>query len=91
MAATPADMEAAVEEYQADLFSVSGFYWLPWSAVRFERMERLQNDWQGKLDALEFDRLDQHGRVDYLLLRTSSAPSSMIRRLSAAAWPNWAS
>jgi len=70
MAAPPADMEAVIEEYQADLFSVSGFYWLPWSAVRFQRMERLQRDWQERLAALDFDRLDQHWRVDYLLLRT---------------------
>jgi len=69
-AAPPADMEAVIEEYQADLSSVSGFYDLPWSVARFNRMERLQNEWQGKLGALEFDRLDQHGRADYVLLRT---------------------
>lgn len=72
-ASPPPDMEAVVEEYQADLFSVSGFYELPWSVIRFERMERLQRDWQGRLAAMDFDRLDQHGRVDYLLLRTKFA------------------
>jgi uncharacterized protein (DUF885 family) len=69
-AAPPADMEAVVEEYQADHSSVSGFYDLPWSIACFDRMERLQHDWQRRLDALEFEPLDQHGRVDYLLLRT---------------------
>jgi len=69
-AAPPADMEAVIEEYQADLASVTRFYDLLWSIARFNRMERLQNDWQGRLSAIDFDRLDQHGRVDYLLLRT---------------------
>ena len=48
-AAPPADMEAVVEEYQADLTSVSRFYDLAWSAACSERMERLQHDWQARL------------------------------------------
>ncbi len=69
-AAPPAAMEAVVEEYQADLRSIYGFYDLLWSGARFNRLERLQHDWQGRLRELDFDALDQHGRVDYLLLRT---------------------
>ena len=72
-AAPPADMEAVVEEYQADLFGVTAFYDLNWSLSRINRLERLQHDWQGRLGALDFDALDQHGRVDYLLLRTKFA------------------
>ncbi len=72
-AASPADMEAVIEEYEADYHSVMGFYDLPWSIARFDRMERLQHDWQARLAGLEFDRLDQHGRVDHVLLRTKLA------------------
>ena len=48
-AAPPADMEAVVEEYQADLFGVTAFYDLNWSLSRINRLERLQHDWQGRL------------------------------------------
>jgi uncharacterized protein (DUF885 family) len=63
-------MEAIVEEYRADLTSVTQFYDLPWSIPCFDRIERLQHDWQSRLVALDFERLDQRGRVDFLLLRT---------------------
>jgi len=69
-AAPPADTEAVIEEYQADQRSVTSFYDLPWSNARFERTERLQHDWQARLASLDLDRLDQHGRVDHVLLRT---------------------
>ena len=69
-AAPPADMEAVVEEYLADLTSISRFYDLPWCPPCYDRIERLQRDWQARLAGLPFDPLNQHGRVDYLLLRT---------------------
>ncbi|MGC8640507.1 MAG: DUF885 family protein [Isosphaeraceae bacterium] len=71
-AAPPADMEAVIEEYEADLNSVSRFYDLPWSVNRFDRLDRLQHDWQGGLARVDFDQLDQHGRVDWLLLRAKT-------------------
>ena len=45
-AAPPADMEAAIVEYEADQRSVTRFYDLPWSTARFDRTDRLQHDWQ---------------------------------------------
>ena len=69
-AAVPIDTQAVIEEYQADLFGINGFYDLNWSLNRINRLERLQHDWQARLGAVDFDALDQHGRVDYLLLRT---------------------
>ena len=73
LAAPPTELEPAVVEYQAYLYSVSGFYEIPWSASRFDRLERLQREWQDRLKGLEFERLDPHGRVDYLLLRPKLA------------------
>ena len=58
-----------IREYQADQANVSRFYDLRWSEERFDRLDRLYTDWQEKLNALNFDALDQQGRVDYILLR----------------------
>lgn len=55
--------------YEADAGGVSRFYDLPWSATRFDRMERLRKEWLAKLEAVNFDALTQQGRIDYLLLR----------------------
>ncbi len=55
--------------YEADAGGVSRFYDLPWSATRFDRMERLRKEWLAKLEAVNFDALNQPGRLDYLLLR----------------------
>lgn len=56
--------------YQTDRNGVSRFYDLPWSEARFDRMEKLFKDWQGRLAGVDFDALNQPGRIDYLLLRT---------------------
>ena len=56
--------------YQTDRNSVSRFYDLPWSETRFARMETLFKDWQRRLEAVDFDALNQQGRIDYVLLRT---------------------
>lgn len=69
LATPPADMEAVIEEYEADFRGVSRFYDLTWSATRLDRLDRLQRDWQGRLSGIEFDPLDQPGRVDWILLR----------------------
>ena len=59
-----------VRLYQTDRNSVSRFYDLPWSEARFERMEQLYADWQTRLAAVDFETLNQAGRIDYVLLRT---------------------
>ena len=61
--------QSLVREFQADAQAVGRFYDLPWSATRFDRLERLYRDWQARLAVADFDHLDQQGRIDYLLLR----------------------
>jgi uncharacterized protein (DUF885 family) len=73
--AAPAEVSAGelrdfVSLYQTDRNGVSRFYDLPWSEARFTRLEALFNDWQRRLEAVEFDTLNQQGRIDYLLLRS---------------------
>ena len=63
------EMEDFIQLYGTDRSSVGRFYDLPWSETRTERSEKLLAEWRGKLEAVNFDRLDQPGRIDYLLLR----------------------
>ena len=58
-----------IQNYEADVKSVDKFYDLPWSTVRFDRLEKLFVDWRMRLEAVDFSALDQSGRVDYVLLR----------------------
>ena len=64
-------MADLIREFEADDNSVSSFYDLPRSAVRFDRLEKLYAAWRTRLAAVDFDALDQPGRVDYLLLRNA--------------------
>src|SRR5215471_8669261 len=68
---TPADpaLEGVIRNFQADSTGITRFYDLPWSGVRFERLEKLYQDWQQQLSAVSFDPLKQQGRIDFLLLR----------------------
>jgi hypothetical protein len=59
--------------FQTDSQAVSRFYDLPWSATRFDRLETLYRDWQQKLSCVDFDKLEQQGRIDCLLLRNKLA------------------
>ena len=67
------DMAEFIRLYETDRSSVGRFYELPWSPVRFERMERLIRDWQTRLEQVDFDQLDAQGRIDYFLLRNKLA------------------
>ena len=64
-----AELGNFIRLYQTDRSSVSRFHDLPWSEARFARMEKLFKDWQGRLEEVDFDALNQPGRIDYLLLR----------------------
>jgi uncharacterized protein (DUF885 family) len=67
---TPAlTMPEHIRNFEADERNVGSFYDLPWSEVRWQRLEKLYKDWQTRLASVDFDGLDQGGRVDYLLLR----------------------
>jgi uncharacterized protein (DUF885 family) len=67
------DMAEFIRLCETDRNSVGRFYDLPWSDARRERMEKLTRDWQERLQAVDFDKLDQAGRVDWLLLRNKLA------------------
>ncbi|HUU99203.1 MAG TPA: DUF885 domain-containing protein [Phycisphaerae bacterium] len=64
------DLEQFVRRYETDRSAVSRFYDLPWSELRFDRLERVYRDELQRLQQVDFAALNQHGRIDYVLLRT---------------------
>ena len=64
-----AELQDTVRLYSSDRSAVSRFYELPWSDVRFERLDTLYGEWKGRLPQVDFEALNQQGRVDYVLLR----------------------
>jgi uncharacterized protein (DUF885 family) len=68
-AAAPRDLESTIRAYQTDRSGIGRFYDLPWSGARFDRLDAYYKEWQTKLPAIDFDALDQQGKIDYILLR----------------------
>src|ERR1051325_2957570 len=67
--AGPAGMEDSIRTYTSDRFTLSRAYDLPWSQLRLERFDKLYRDWQARLRGIDYDALNQQGRIDYILLR----------------------
>jgi uncharacterized protein (DUF885 family) len=64
----PVVMSDFIRDYQMDQQNISRFYDLEWSEERSDRLERHYKEWQEKLKTLDFEALDQQGRIDYLML-----------------------
>lgn len=62
-------MRGLIERYATDRNDLRRFYDVSFSDQRLDRLERFTKHWQDRLAAVDFDALDQDGRVDYLLLR----------------------
>ena len=67
--ARDSNLQDVVRECGADWGGVAGFYELPWSEARFDRLESLFKEWRERLGEVDFDALNQQGRIDYILLR----------------------
>ncbi len=68
-AANPTELEETVRRYSADRFTLSRAYEMPWSQTRFERFDQMYADWRERLPKVDFDGLNQQGKIDYILLR----------------------
>src|SRR5688500_6649508 len=64
-----APMRAVIDRYAEDRGALSRTYSQPLSSARRERMGRFLDERSKALGAVDFDKLDQAGKVDYLLLR----------------------
>jgi hypothetical protein len=62
------DMRDVVGRYTADLGSLRRTWRVDGSEQRSERLARFLDDERRELDALDFDALDQEGRIDWILL-----------------------
>lgn len=67
--ANSAEMEDSIRRFTADRFTLMRAYEMPWSQTRFDKFEKLYREWQVRESSLDFDALNQQGRIDYILLR----------------------
>lgn len=63
------DLAEFIRLHDTDRSGVSRFYDLPWSELRFDRMQKHYEEWSKRLAATSMEGLDQQGRIDYILLR----------------------
>src|SRR6188472_1695624 len=57
-----------VERYTADRDALGRRYAVAYSPARRDRMRVFYRDWQKRVDAIFYDRLDVEGRIDWHLL-----------------------
>ena len=65
----PSEMRALIERYTADRGSLFRFYSAEASVARQTRMKQFYGDWLSSLAKLDFDKMSQDGRIDYLLFK----------------------
>ncbi len=63
------EMRPYFESFAADRASLQRFYSIESASGTRARMRRYYADWRARLAGLDFDRMSQDGKVDYVLLR----------------------
>lgn len=66
--APQSELAPVVRRFEADRGMLFRRYSVEYSAARRARMRRFYEEWRGRLREVDFDRLGQEGRVDYVLL-----------------------
>src|ERR1700722_17626550 len=69
VAPSSVSLETYVRRYESDANGISRFYNVQWSEARFDRLAQFYRAETNRLKEVDFNALDQPGRVDYLLLR----------------------
>ncbi len=74
-ATTPVDPSVSItrsliERYELDLGNLKRFYRVDFSETTFKRIDKHHQEYQEKLASLDFDKLSQAGKIDYLLFKT---------------------
>ncbi len=59
-----------INDFQADDRAISSFYSMGFDPASLDRREQLYHRYQSRLDSIDFDKLDEQGRIDWLLLKT---------------------
>lgn len=65
----PMSMIDRVQQYQADLGSINRFFNIEFSPNRAKRFDGFYQENLKSLDTVDFDKLDQNGKVDFILFR----------------------
>jgi uncharacterized protein (DUF885 family) len=65
----PSEMRSVIERYTSDRGSLLRFYSVEASLARQTRIKQFYNEWLTALAKLDFDRMSQDGRIDYLLFK----------------------
>lgn len=65
---TASELRDIVARYTTDANALGRRWHVDWSPTRRERMRQFYRGWQARLRELDFDRLGQQGRIDYILL-----------------------
>ncbi|GAB3950922.1 DUF885 family protein [Spirosoma harenae] len=63
------DVHFLLTQYEADYGSLNRFYTITGSPERRERFQSFYNEYLGKLEKLDFNRMNTDSRVDYILFR----------------------
>lgn len=69
-AVAPASLAVVIRDYAAEERLVDRSCDLPWSEVRFDRLEAFYRGWQDRLATVDFEALDALNRADFILLGT---------------------
>jgi uncharacterized protein (DUF885 family) len=75
------DLRELIERFTADRESLIHRYDVPFSSVRDERFTKFYKEWLATLAAVDFDKLNQEGKVDYLLLQSHIRHAQRILEL----------
>jgi uncharacterized protein (DUF885 family) len=67
--ARTSELAEVVARYSEDRSALGRRYAVEYSPARTKRLEEFTSQWLGRLRELNFDKLSQEGRVDYVLLR----------------------
>ena len=62
-------LKPMITKYEADRTSLGQMYDDPFSEVRRARFREFYGEWQGKVEKVDFEKLDQEGRADYILFQ----------------------
>src|SRR5690349_1340461 len=68
-AARVSEMRAAIERYTADRGSLTRSYPVAISPARRARFKKFYEEWLASLKSLDFDSMNQDGKIDYLLFK----------------------
>ncbi|MBI4430055.1 MAG: DUF885 family protein [Ignavibacteriales bacterium] len=62
-------MAGFIRRFSSDRSSLNRFYSAPYSPLRRARLKQLYTEWLAALRSMNFESLDQHEKVDYLLFK----------------------